>query len=232
MVPLRDINPTKTTPYVTYVLIGLNIAIFLHQLNLSSSELEAFFQNYAVIPQHLTANLRGEELMNREVPVWLTLFSSQFLHGGILHLGGNMLYLGVFGNNIEDVLGHGRFIIFYLVCGGLAAVSQWFFSMSSEVPMVGASGAIAGVMGAYILKFPRAEILTLIPIFIIWTFVRIPAVFFLGFWFVLQAFSGVAALETSSESGGVAYWAHAGGFVFGALLGVLMGLFDDDSRDR
>lgn len=226
MIPLRDINPTRSRPYIAYALMGLNIAIFLYQISLNSSELEAFIKNYAVIPNDITASLAGEELIDREVPVWLTLFSSQFLHGGLLHLGGNMLYLWVFGNNIEDVLGHVRFVIFYLSCGALAAVAQWLFSMDSQVPLLGASGAIAAIMGAYVLRFPKAEILTLLPIFIFFTVVRIPAVFFLGFWFVIQAFSGVVALEMANEGGGVAYWAHAGGFIFGALLGPLMGLLD------
>jgi len=226
VIPLRDINPTRSRPYIAYALMGLNIAIFLYQISLNSSELEAFIKNYAVIPNDITASLAGEELIDREVPVWLTLFSSQFLHGGLLHLGGNMLYLWVFGNNIEDVLGHVRFVIFYLSCGALAAVAQWLFSMDSQVPLLGASGAIAAIMGAYVLRFPKAEILTLLPIFIFFTVVRIPAVFFLGFWFVIQAFSGVVALEMANEGGGVAYWAHAGGFIFGALLGPLMGLLD------
>jgi membrane associated rhomboid family serine protease len=229
VVPLRDQNPIKITPYVTYVLIGLNIAIFLYEINLSPRELDIFFRLYAVVPQELTASLRGINV-NQPIPEWMTLITAQFLHGGILHLGGNMLYLWVFGNNIEEVLGRVRFIIFYLACGVLASLAQWFFSAQSDVPSLGASGAIAGIMGAYVLRFPRAEILTLLPIFIIWTTIRVPAVFFLGFWFVQQAFYGVASLSNSAsigmEGGGVAYWAHAGGFVFGAILGPLLGLFD------
>lgn len=149
--------------------------------------------------------------------------------------GGNMLYLWVFGNNIEEVLGRVRFIIFYLACGVLASLAQWFFSSQSGVPSLGASGAIAGIMGAYVLRFPQAEILTLLPIFIIWTTIRVPAVFFLGFWFVQQAFYGVASLNTPAnigmEGGGIAYWAHAGGFIFGAILGPLLGLLDKENQD-
>lgn len=230
MVPLRDQNPIKITPYVTYVLIGLNIAIFLYEINLSPPELDIFFRLFAVVPRELTASFQGINI-NQPIPEWMTLFTAQFLHGGILHLGGNMLYLWVFGNNIEEVLGRTRFMIFYLGCGALASLAQWFFSADSTVPSLGASGAIAGIMGAYILRFPRAEILTLLPIFIIWTTIRVPAVFFLGFWFVQQAFYGIASLGASAsigmEGGGVAYWAHAGGFVFGAILGPLLGLFDD-----
>ena len=142
-----------------------------------------------------------------------------------------MLFLWIFGNNVEDRLGHIRYLIFYLACGALAALSQWFFSMGSAIPSLGASGAIAGVMGAYIIRYPRAQILTLLPLGIIFTTIRIPAVFFLGWWFVQQAFYGVASLNAPAnigmESGGVAYWAHAGGFVFGAILGPLLGLFSD-----
>jgi membrane associated rhomboid family serine protease len=157
------------------------------------------------------------------------------LHGGFLHVAGNMLFLWIFGNNVEDKLGHVKFLIFYLACGILAGLSQWFFSTSSVVPSLGASGAIAGVMGAYILRFPRAEILTLVPLgFFMWTF-RVPAFFFLGFWFAQQALYSFASLSVPTnvgmQSGGVAYWAHAGGFVFGAVLGPLLGLFDDKSND-
>jgi membrane associated rhomboid family serine protease len=138
-----------------------------------------------------------------------------------------MLFLWVFGNNIEDILGHFKYIIFYLACGVLAALSQWIFSPLSTIPSLGASGAIAGVMGAYILKFPNARIVTLIPLGFFFYAVRIPAIFFLGFWFVQQAINGLFTLNIPSnmETGGVAYWAHAGGFVFGALLGPLLGLF-------
>lgn len=225
MVPLRDDNPVQITPYVTYTLILLNVLVFLYQLTLPLPELEQFFRTWAVVPAQLTASFQGE-LPPTE---WITLFTSQFLHGGFLHIAGNMLYLWIFGNNVEDSLGHTRFLIFYLACGALAALTQWFFSAYSNIPSLGASGAIAGVMGAYILRFPRATILTLIPIFFFLTTIRIPAVYFLGFWFVQQAFYGLASLGTSAnigmESGGIAYWAHAGGFVFGAILGPLFGLF-------
>lgn len=233
MVPLRDQNPTKITPYVTYVLIGLNVAIFLYQINLSPAQLEVFFQLYAVVPVELTASFRGITV-NQPVPEWLTLITAQFLHGGILHLGGNMLYLWVFGDNIEEALGRIRYILFYLMCGVLASLAQWFFSSQSGVPSLGASGAIAGIMGAYVLRFYDREILTLLPIFIIWTTVRVPALFFIGFWFIQQAFYGVASLNAPTsigmEGGGVAYWAHAGGFVFGAILAPIMGLFDKNKN--
>ncbi len=159
----------------------------------------------------------------------MTLITSQFLHGGFLHIAGNMLFLWIFGNNVEDKLGHFKYLFFYLTCGVLAGLSQGYVSPYSEIPSLGASGAIAGVMGAYILRFPQAQILTLIPLGIFITTVRIPAVFFLGFWFVQQALYSFASLNVQTnvgmESGGVAYWAHAGGFVFGFILGPLLGLF-------
>lgn len=230
MVPLNDENPIRITPYVTYVFIGINLFVFLYQIGLGQAGLEEFFRTWAVVPARLSASFAGQASPS----AWITLITAQFMHGGILHLGGNMLYLWVFGNNIEDKLGHRRYIIFYLTCGALASLAQWFFSQTSMVPSLGASGAIAGVMGAYILRFPQARILTLIPIFFFITTVRIPAIVFLGIWFVQQAFYGIASLSVSTtmEGGGIAYWAHAGGFVFGALLGPLFGLFDDAPRRR
>ncbi|NET32432.1 MAG: rhomboid family intramembrane serine protease [Cyanothece sp. SIO1E1] len=237
MVPLRDENPTRITPYVTYGLIAINVLIFFYQLSLSRPQLASFFQVWAVVPRQLSASFQGAPPAPGQVDEWITLFTSQFLHGGIFHLGGNMLYLWIFGNNIEEELGRVRFLIFYLLCGALAALTQWFFSPASVIPALGASGAIAGVMGAYIIKFPNARILTLLPLFFIFTTIRVPAIFFLGFWFIQQAFYGLASLgETTQigmESGGVAYWAHAGGFIFGVILGPLLGLFaSSSSRNR
>ncbi len=228
MVPLSDDNPTRITPYVNYMLIGINIFIFFHEVSLSAPQLQTFVQTYAIVPNHLTASFQTGDWA-KILPQAATLITSQFLHGGFLHLGGNMLFLWVFGNNIEDQLGHLKYLIFYLLCGALAGLAQWFFSMHSGVPSLGASGAIAGVLGAYILRFPHARILTLIPIgFFITTF-RIPAIFFLGFWFLQQALYGIASLHVRSnigmEGGGIAYWAHAGGFIFGIILGPLLGLF-------
>ena len=231
MIPLSDNNPTRITPYVTYVLIAINVVVFLHELSLSPAELEAFFYQYAVVPRNLTASFDSGDL-GQIIPEVSTLFSSQFLHGGFLHIAGNMLFLWIFGNNIEEQLGRFRYVIFYLACGALAALSQWIFSPLSEIPSLGASGAIAGVMGAYILRFPKARILTLVPLGFFLTTFRIPAVFFLGFWFVQQALYGVMSLQAASavDTGGVAYWAHAGGFLFGVILGPLLGLFSSKSQ--
>jgi membrane associated rhomboid family serine protease len=233
VVPLRDNIPTRIVPVITYAIIALNIAAFVYELSLGP-DLEAFFRVWAVVPRDLTAYFTGQPT-GLPFPAWITLITSQFLHGGFLHIAGNMLFLWIFGNNVEDKLGHVRFVIFYLACGVLAGLAQWFFSAYSVVPSLGASGAIAGVMGAYILRFPNAEVLTLVPLgFFMWTF-RVPAFFFLGFWFVQQAFYGVAGLNVPTnvgmQNGGIAYWAHAGGFIFGAILGPLLGLFADRGRD-
>ncbi|MEM1238895.1 MAG: rhomboid family intramembrane serine protease [Cyanobacteria bacterium P01_H01_bin.26] len=233
MVPLSDNNPTRTTPYIVFGLIVLNVLVFLYELSLQGSgdnALEQFFRIWAIVPAELTDSFNGRAL--NPIGEWVTLISSQFLHGGFAHLGGNMLYLWIFGNNIEDQMGHGRFLAFYLACGALAGLAQWVFAPVSTVPTLGASGAIAGVMGAYIIRFPKAQILTLLPLIFIFTTARIPAVFFLGWWFVQQAFYGVAGLGANADmgTGGVAYWAHAGGFVFGVVLGPLLGLFPKGQR--
>ena len=240
VVPIRDENPIYSTPVVVYALIALNVAIFFYEASLSGPLLQLFINTWALVPAELTCSLPVDlpQSLPCEIPVdnmvpeaeWITLFSSQFLHGSLVHLGGNMLFLWVFGNNIEDKLGSIKFLLFYLACGALAALSQWIFEPGSIVPTVGASGAIAGVMGAYILRFPRARIMTIFGFFII----PVPAYLFLGWWFIQQSFYSYASLGATVDpgTGGVAYWAHAGGFVFGAILGPLMGLFADKRRDE
>lgn len=228
MFPINDNNPTNTKAYVTYTIVVINILIFIYEISLTPPQLERFFQIYAVIPKELTANFSGITV-NQPIPEPLTLITSQFLHGGFAHIFGNMLFLWIFGNNIEDQLGHLKYLIFYLACGVLAGLSQWFFSTQSALPSLGASGAIAGILGAYVLRFPHAKVRTLIFLGPFITFPRIPAIFFLGIWFFQQALYGVASLNVPSnigmENGGVAYFAHIGGFVFGAILGPLLGLF-------
>lgn len=230
MVPLNDNNPIRITPWITYGLIAANILVFVYELMLSPAQLDALLQAFAVVPEQLTASLQSGSL-NQIGAESLPLITSQFLHGGFLHLGGNMLFLWVFGNNIEEQLGRVSYLFFYLVCGALAALAQWGVAMQSSIPSVGASGAIAGILGAYILRFPNARILTLVPIGIFITTFRIPAVFFLGFWFFQQFLYGFASLQTTTniETGGIAYWAHAGGFLVGLALGPLLGLFREDS---
>lgn len=202
MIPLRDVIPSRTRPVVTVALIAVNAAVFLHQQALSSAEFERFVFTWGLVPAQFSG---------------LAVLTSMFLHGGWMHVIGNMLYLWIFGDNVEDRLGHGRFLFFYLLCGVAAAMLQVAFSPGSRVPMVGASGAIAGVLGAYLVMFPHSRILTLVPLFVFVQIIEVPALFFLGFWFLLQLMSGVGSLGQSADVGGVAFWAHAGGFVMGLL---------------
>jgi len=216
MLPLKDHNPSRTTPVVNYLLIAVNIVMFFWEVSLGPHLEQALF-NVAFIPARLWTG--GAYI----VPNVITIFVSMFLHGGLLHIGGNMLYLWVFGDNIEDRLGHFKYLIFYVACGFLATLAHAFVNPSSRVPSIGASGAIAGVLGAYILLFPRARVTTLIPIFFFITVRELPAVFLLGVWFVLQFFSGVGSLGPRAETGGVAYFAHIGGFIAGMALIALFG---------
>ncbi|MFM7406608.1 MAG: rhomboid family intramembrane serine protease [Cuspidothrix sp.] len=213
MFPLYDENPTRITPYFTYGLIGMNVLVFFHELSLSNVQLERFFQLYAVIPQELTTNWPEE---------WTTLFTSQFLHGGWWHLISNMVYLWVFGNNIEDRLGHFKYLCFYLTCGALAALCQWFISIYSDIPSLGASGAISGVLGAYLIWFPQARITTLVFLGFFITTINVPALIVIGIFFVQNLISGFASLQAAAnmsvETGGVAYWAHLGGFFVGTIF--------------
>lgn len=231
MFPLYDENPTRITPYLTYGLIGINVLVFLHEFMLPDAQLEQFFQLYAVIPRQLSASFGGVAV-NQPVPEWATLFTSQFLHGGWWHLASNMVFLWVFGNNIEDRLGHFKYIIFYLACGALAALCQWFIGMDSTIPSLGASGAISGILGAYLIRFPRTLIRTLVFLGFFITTLRVPAWALIGVYIVQNVISGISDLQRAAnmtmESGGVAYWAHIGGFAFGLILGPLLGLYNDD----
>lgn len=235
MVPLKDENPVKIIPYVTYILIAVNILVFVYELSLNSNQLDLFFHLFAVVPRELTASFSGVDV-HQNIPEAVTPITSQFLHAGFAHVAFNMLFLYIFGNNIEEQLGRAKFLLFYLSCGVLAVTAQWFFSATSSIPSLGASGAIAGVMGAYILKFPQAKIVTVLPLGILFPLFKIPAVYFLGFWFVEQALNGISSLEVTTsvgmESGGVAYWAHAGGFIAGAILGPMLGLFAESADEQ
>ena len=207
MIPLRDVIPSRTTPYITVTIIVLNALAWLFELSLTHEELNEFITYYGVIPAYVT---------------FPTLITSMFLHGGWLHVIGNMWSLWIFGDNVEDRLGHGRFIVFYLLCGVLAALGQVIADPSSMLPTIGASGAIAGVMGAYLVLYPHSRVLTLIP----WIFIQIveiPAIVLLGFWFLMQFLSAGAIAVTSSShgAGGVAFAAHVAGFVFG-MAGVFL----------
>jgi membrane associated rhomboid family serine protease len=209
MIPLRDDNPTRTIPFVNYALIAGCVAVFAWQLSLGA-RIEAAIYAYGLIPDVLLGDARlPAELA--VVPPWMTVFTSMFLHGGVMHLLGNMLYLWIFADNVEDRFGHGRFVVFYLLCGVGAALAQALPDPGSQVPMVGASGAISGVLGAYMLMFPRAHVLVLIPLGLFTRIVHLPALLVLGLWFAMQ-------LLASSGGGGVAFRAHIGGFVAGMLL--------------
>jgi membrane associated rhomboid family serine protease len=208
MIPLRDIIPSRTTPVVTISLIAINVLVFLYELSLGRA-VDAFTLYWGLVPAAFS---------------WVAVFTSMFLHGGLLHVAGNVLYLWIFGDNVEDRMGHGRFLVFYLLCGVAAALAQTITVPDSVVPMVGASGAIAGVMGAYFVLYPRSRIVTLIPIFFFFQIVEVPAIFFLGIWFLMQFVSGVGSIVSAvggAPGGGIAFWAHIAGFVAG-ISGVIV----------
>ena len=224
MLPLRDANPTRQTPVITFALILACFVSFAYELGLGASseaELSGFIGRWGLVPGDLTAAWGRGDLVSSET---LTLFTSQFLHGGWLHILGNMLYLWIFGNNIEDRFGRLRFLAFYLGGGALAGLAQVAIDPSSTVPTIGASGSVAAVLGAYLVLFPRARITTLIFLGFFYQLITVPAIIVLGFWFVLQLIDGFASLgvESGAIGGGVAFFAHIGGFVAGALLGRLL----------
>ena len=207
MIPLRDVIPSRTTPYITVTIIVLNAAAWFFELTLPGDVLPIFLQVYGVVPARFHA---------------LTLLTSMFLHGSWMHVIGNMWYLWIFGDNVEDRVGHGRFIVFYLLCGSAAALGQILIDPESTLPTIGASGAIAGVMGAYFVLYPKSRVLTLIPLIVIWEIIELPAIFLLGFWFLLQLINaGAVAANAGSMGGGVAFAAHVSGFVAG-LVGVFV----------
>jgi hypothetical protein len=211
LIPIRDDNPARSAPVVTRALIVANAVLFLYELSLGP-QLRAFMYEWGMVPLRLSAAVHvGNEPV---VGPAVTLLTSTFLHGGWMHLIGNMWYLWIFGDNIEDRFGHARFLLFYLFAGVFAGFIHYLTAADSSVPTVGASGAIAAVLGAYLVAFPRARVLTLVPVFFFIQFVWLPALLVLGLWFFLQFFSGALSLSYDS-TGGVAWWAHIGGFAFG-----------------
>jgi membrane associated rhomboid family serine protease len=213
MIPLRDSVRPRTTPFVNWILIALNLYVFVREIMLPEAQLNMVFYGLGLVPASVSQMLLGGSAVS---PVLLTFITSMFLHGGWTHVLGNMLFLWVFGDNVEDRLGHFKFLLFYLAVGIIGGVAHIFLNPFSEVPVVGASGAIAGVLGAYFVTFPRARVLTLLPIIIFFTIVEVPAVIFLAFWFVLQLFNGTASLGGAANP--VAWWAHVGGFLGGIIL--------------
>ncbi len=217
MIPLKDSIVRRTFPIVTMALIVMNVAVFFHELTLTPKADQAFVMEYGVVPSHVQAALESKSKLNLSDALVVPLFTSMFLHGGWLHIIGNMWFLWLFGDNVEDELGHFRYLIFYLICGLGSGLAQLVFSWGSRVPAIGASGAISGVMGAYLIFFPGTQVLTLVPLLIFFFTIRVPAIVFIGVWFVFQFLSGMSSVQ-SGASGGVAWWAHVGGFVLGILL--------------
>ena len=215
MIPIRDTIPAERTAWVVRALVLANLAVFVVEMR-QGPAVESWVYRFGIVPSQWVFEGAGDWL---EWPkAGLALLTSQFLHGGPLHLGSNMLYLWIFGDNVEDRLGHGRFLVLYLGSGIVAGVAQVLASPHSSVPMIGASGAIAGVLGAYFLLFPYARVLTLVPLLFIWRVMEIPAFAFLGFWFVLQWLQGLTTIGQLAQTGGVAWWAHVGGFVSGLVF--------------
>jgi membrane associated rhomboid family serine protease len=208
MIPLYDTIRARQFPFINWLLILSNAAVFWYELQLGESALDGFIFTWGLIPAELMTNPNGE---------WRTIFSSMFLHGGWFHLLSNMWVLYIFGDNIEDRVGSLRYFVFYLMSGIAAAFLQIFVMRGSSVPMIGASGAIAGVLGAYLISYPGARIASLVPILFIFTIVDVPAVLFLIFWFISQLYSGLFSIQGGSSSG-IAWWAHIGGFVFGLIM--------------
>jgi len=210
MFPIRDTQPSYSRPIVTMIIILVNVAVFLHEITLDAYSQNYFIAHYGLVPRHFHFS---------------AILTSMFIHGGWMHIIGNMWFLWIFGDNVEDVMGHTKYLVFYLLCGLAAGLTQTLFSVGSRVPMVGASGAIAGVMGAYLIKFPRSRIVTLVFVLFFITTIEVPAVLMLLYWFFIQFFSGVESLGSYSSlsRGGTAFFAHVGGFIAGMILVGVMG---------
>ena len=214
MIPIRDQIPTRRVPIINYLLIAANIGVFL-LMSLAGSYEETLTYEFALIPYNFVTHLSIGNISD--------IFTSMFMHAGLVHIAGNMLYLWIFGDNIEDSMGHAKYLLFYLVGGIVASLTHIIINPGSQVPTVGASGAIAAVLGAYLVLYPQSRVLTIIPLGFFIRMAMIPASIVLGMWFVLQLFSGVLSLGGPTDVGGVAFWAHIGGFLAGGLMAKLMG---------
>lgn len=239
MFPLKDHNPTRTRPYVTILFVATNVVVFIYELMLGN-RVEGFVAGWGAIPYEIVhfedlVGFTGVGFDHAQGPSFLplTLLSSMFMHGSVMHIFGNMLYLWIFGNNVEDVLGHVKYFFFYIACGVLAGLAHVFFNPNSTTPTVGASGAVAGVLGAYMVMFPRARVLTLVFLGIFIRMMEVPAAVLLVVWFVMQSLQGFLSLGVREMTGGVAWFAHVGGFVAGAGLSyVLAGRTIREIRER
>jgi membrane associated rhomboid family serine protease len=217
MLPIRDNIPSRRQPVVTILLIAANVSVFSYELTLSPGALHRFFNDFGLVPARLLAQdpaLRNAHL----VATMRSVLTSMFLHGGWLHVIGNMWTLWIFGDNVEDRMGRIPFLAFFVLCGVAAGLTHLLTNLSSAIPTVGASGAVAGIMGAYFVLYPHARIVTLVPILFLPLFIELPAFIFLGLWFVTQLFTGTLSLAAPANVGGVAWWAHGGGFLAGVLL--------------
>ena len=228
--PLYDENPTKSIPWITLLLILINVLVFIYELSLQSAgKLQQLFQTAALIPYEIT-NLAK---LTSDVPNIgiLAVFTSMFMHGGWLHIIGNMWYLWIFGNNVEDTLGHAKYLLFYLLCGIGGGIGHILSQPYSQVPTVGASGAIAGVLAGYLIMFPTARVVTIVPIFIFLQIVKVPAILLIGLWFLIQIASGMGSLSTQA-SGGTAWFAHIGGFIAGVVLVLVLSRKKTGGKDN
>ncbi len=235
MIPFRDNQASRRLTLINVMLIAANIGVVFYEVSLGRG-IENFIYQYAMIPAHLTSALEGTRELVRlpselgAPPALETIVTSMFLHGGILHLVGNMLYLFIFGAAVEEAMGHLRYLLFYLICGIASALAMAAFTPHSTVPVIGASGAIAGILGAYFVLYPRAKISTILPIFILMYFVEIPAIVYLLIWFVAQLYAGLS--QNPEVAGGVAWWAHVGGFLVGMLVGPMLATRASGRRRR
>ena len=221
MIPLRHTAPGQLTPFVNRALVGTNVAVFLVQIFLGQRT-EALINVFGFIPDRF---LHPAAYGYNVFEVGVTLVTSLFLHGGFVHLAGNMIYLWVFGGAIENALGHVRYLMFFIACGAIGSLSHTLVFQRSTIPSIGASGSIAGILGAFLILLPHAKIVTLFPLVVYWAMAEIPAALFLPIWLAMQFFNGflmLAAAEKTAEAAGVAWWAHVGGFLFGAAIGALM----------
>ncbi len=217
MIPIKDIIPRREVPIVTYILIFINVLIFLIEISIPEPMLHSLLYIFGLVPARYT-HPAWAYFMGLHMDNYWPFFTNIFLHGSWFHLISNMWALWIFGDNVEDRMGHIRYLIFYLLCGVFASFTHFVFNANSTIPAIGASGAISGVMGAYMIMFPTSRIITLIPIFFIPWFIEIPAVIFIGFWFISQLISGTFAMFIEQNVGGIAWWAHIGGFIFGVLI--------------